>query len=188
MRTFEEGLGRIIFVAGTLEHERSFLGSPYKFLTMHPLSSVRRVLPYVAFVLRFLSRCSVNRHYDCNAFLEKSGVAPRVDAQASSTRTGIGGWFPHTDENGKVDLWKSPWSSLEVTREGFPWTNERGNKPSLLISTLEALAVLTAMKLYCGDAPGDNPKSVTLVPTFTDNRGNGAALNKLMSGSRRRPC
>ena len=92
MRTFEEGLGRIIFVAGTLEHERSFLGSPYKFLTMHPLSSVRRVLPYVAFVLQFLSRCiSVNRHYDGNAFLGMSGVAPRVDAQASSTRTGIGG-------------------------------------------------------------------------------------------------
>ena len=26
MKTFEEGLGRIMFVAGALEHERPFLG------------------------------------------------------------------------------------------------------------------------------------------------------------------
>ena len=36
MASFEEGLGRIMFVAGALEHERPFLGPLYKFLTMHP--------------------------------------------------------------------------------------------------------------------------------------------------------
>ena len=39
----------------------------------------------------------------------------------------------------------------------FPWVYERGNKPALLISTLEALAVLIALKLYYGDDPADNP-------------------------------
>ena len=38
----------------------------------------------------------------------------------------------------------SPWFSLEISREAFPWVYARGNKPALLISTLEALAVLMA--------------------------------------------
>ena len=44
MASFEEGLGRIMFVAGALEHERPFLVPLYKFLTMHPRNAVRRVL------------------------------------------------------------------------------------------------------------------------------------------------
>ena len=56
MRTFEEGLGRIMFVAGALEHERPFLAPLYKFLTMHPRDSTRRVKPYVSFILKYLAR------------------------------------------------------------------------------------------------------------------------------------
>ena len=164
MKTFEEGLGRIMFEDGSSEHERPFLGPLFEFLTLHPRFSIRRVPPCASFILEFL-----NRHYDCNEFLEKSGIAPRVDAQASSTRTGIGGWFPHLDRNGEADRWISPWFSLEISRETFPWVCERGNKPALLISTLEALAVLIALQLH-GDDPGNGTTSVTLVPTFTDHR------------------
>ena len=56
-----------------------------------------------------------------------------------------------------------------ITREDFPWVYERGDKPALLISTFEALAVLVALKIYYGDESGRNTTSVTLVPTFTDN-------------------
>ena len=56
MGTFEEGLGRIMFVAGALEHERPFLAPLYKFLTMHPRNSIRRVPPYVSFILRYLAQ------------------------------------------------------------------------------------------------------------------------------------
>ena len=38
-----------------------------------------------------------------------------------------------------------------------------------------------ALKLFCLDKLESNPSVVTLVPAFTDNRGNVAALNKLMS-------
>ena len=68
-----------------------------------------------------------------------------------------------------MDRWRSPCFSLEITREAY----ERGNKLALLISTREALAVSVSLKLYCGDDPGPNTTSVTLAPTFTDNRGNG---------------
>ena len=105
-----------------------FLGPLYKFLILHPRNAVRRVPPYVSFIPNFLSQSvSIGRHYDCNQFLDKSSVAPRVDAQASATRTGIGGWFPYLDEKGSIDQWKSPWFSLEVTPEVFTWIYERGD-------------------------------------------------------------
>ena len=151
VKAFEEGLGRIMFVAGALEHERPFLGFLYKFLTLHPRSAVRRAPPYVAFILEFLSRSVMNdRHCDCNTSTSVSKVSPRVDAQASATRTGIGGWFPKVGPRGQIERWQSHWFSMEIQREDFPWVFERGNKPALLISTLEALAVLIALKLHNG--------------------------------------
>ena len=50
-----------------------------------------------------------------------------------------------------------------------------------MISTLEALAMLIALKLKFGQEPDPDDMRVLIVPSITDNRGNGAALNKLMS-------
>ena len=47
MARFEEGLGRTMFVVGALELERPFLAPLYRFMSLHPRSSVRRVPPYV---------------------------------------------------------------------------------------------------------------------------------------------
>ena len=57
----------------------------------------------------------------------------------------------------------------------------REANPSLIISTLEALAVLVALKMFYGEQPASGKKKVTVAPTWTDNRGNGSALNKLMT-------
>ena len=43
MAAFEEGLGRVMYVAGALEHERAFLAPPYRFMTMHPRHSIQTV-------------------------------------------------------------------------------------------------------------------------------------------------
>ena len=50
---------------------------------------------------------------------------------------------------------------------------EKGNKPSLVISTLEALAILIALKLRFGDEPDSDDARVLIAPSVTDNRGNG---------------
>ena len=182
MGTFEEGLGRIMFVAGALEHERPFLAPLYKFLTMHPRNSIRRVPPYVSFILRYLGReVSLRRHYECGTKISPAECTPRVDAQASDTRTGIGGWFPALDEDGRTSTWRSSWFSLEITKEDFPWVFEKGDRPSLVISTLEALALVIALKIRFGQDPDPDETRVIVVPSITDNRGNGAVLNKLMS-------
>ena len=66
MSAFEEGLGRIMYVASALEFERPFLSPLYRFLTLHPRGSVRRLPAYVIFVLRYLAdRIQESRHYDC---------------------------------------------------------------------------------------------------------------------------
>ena len=50
----------------------------------------------------------------------------------------------------------------------------------LLISSLEALAIIIALKIFFPATGTDSKKLINLVPTWTDNRGNGSALNKLM--------
>ena len=55
----------------------------------------------------------------------------------------------------------------------------KSHKASLIISTLAALAALVALKLRYGEEPGRSKERERIAPTFTDNRGNGAALNKL---------
>ena len=58
---------------------------------------------------------------------------------------------------------------------------EKGDRPSLIISTLEALALVVALKIRFGQDPDPDETRVIVVPSITDNRGNGAVLNKLMS-------
>ena len=168
MASFEEGLGRIMFVAGALEHERPFLAPLYKLLTMHPRNTVRRVPPYVSFILRYLAgEISKKRHYVCGTRITPPDCSPRVDAQGSEERTGVGGWFPTRDDEGRLNPWLSYWFSLEITREDFPWVFEKGNCLSLVISTLEALAILIALKIKFGQEPDADDTRVLIVPSIT---------------------
>ena len=95
-------LGRILCVARTLECERPFL-EPLcnSFVLIHALQLDGYW--YVAFILRNLAtevaRC---RRYPCGDFLSNE-VASKVDAQASSERTGIGSWFSVVSSDGRID-------------------------------------------------------------------------------------
>ena len=104
-----------------------------------------------------------------------------MDAQASAERVGIAGWLPSDRPDGTLDLLSSRWFSLELRRESWPWVYEKSDNPSLLISTLEARAVLFSLMLFFGDVPPEPRTKVQEAPTWTDNRGNGSALNKLMT-------
>ena len=65
-----------------------------------------------------------------------------------------------------MSIWESPWFSVEVTKSKFPWVYEKGDKPSLVISTLEALAVMKAVKLRYGQGEGKENSKVMVVPRF----------------------
>ena len=93
----------------------------------------------------------------------------------------MGGWLSYLDDQGRADPSQSAWFSLEVSPEDFPWVFIRGRKPSQIISTLEALAVLLSLKLFVAQQPEGHRSRVNILPTWTDNRGNGSVLNKLMA-------
>ena len=57
---------------------------------------------------------------------------------------------------------------------------EKGGRPALIISTLEALAVVS-LRLFFGGTASQQRSKISVASTWTDNRGNGSALNKLMS-------
>ena len=82
--------------------------------------------------------------------------------------------MPHSGEQGRADPKQSFWFSLVVTPEDFPWIFVRGKKPSQIISTLEALAVLLSLRLFARRQPEGQRSRVTILPTWTDNRGNGS--------------
>ena len=129
MASLKEGLGSIMFVADALEHERPFLGPLYRFISMHPRDSIRRIHPYVKFILCYLANQIMSqRHYQCSSKLTTAECMLRVDAQASSQRTGIGGWFLVTNSTGTLDPWLSSWFSLEMTKSDFPWGFREGGQ------------------------------------------------------------
>ena len=94
----------------------------------------------MSFFLRYLAdQIAQGRHHDCSSTMYPDQLAPRVDAQASAERTGTGGWFPHVDQSGNVNVAASRWFSHEITRDEWPWVFEKSSKPALAISTLGAL-------------------------------------------------
>ena len=170
MSRFEEGLGRTVFVAGALEYEKPFLGPLYRFLSLHPRGSIQRVPSYVSFILSYLAnQIAKCRHFPCASTITSVDIAASVDAQANSDRTGIGGWLPARGADGKI------------MESEFPWVFERGGKPSLVISSLESLAVVIELEVFFPGGSSHSRKRLSIIPTWTDNRGNGSALNKLMS-------
>ena len=70
---------------------------------------------------------------------------------------------------------------LRIEKFDWLWVFEKRNHTALVISTLEALAVLVALELYFGEEANAHQLKVMVVPTWTDNRGTGAVLIKLMT-------
>ena len=184
IRYFEEALGTAVFVASALELIRPFLSPLYAFSCSGSREGARPLPPYVSFFLRFLAS-SVERGTGtrlCAAEAREESIAPRAwFAQASDDRTGVGGWLPVLGPDGRPDTLSSPWFSEEITEHEFPWVFAKDGKASRVIATLEALALPLALRAFYPSLPSGVRTKIVLVPSITDNRGNGSLLNKLMT-------
>ena len=104
-----------------------------------------------------------------------------MDAQASDGRAGVGGWLLAEGPDGRPDPGHSSWLSEEIKPEVFPWVFKREGKAARVIATLEALAMLLAVRAFFPKGQADRRRKFAVIPSYTDNRGNGSLLNKLMS-------
>ena len=172
----------MVFATCALDLLRTFLPPLYAFATSGPRDSVRPVPAYVSFFLRITARSvEQERHTQYGAAVVREEGGPRVDAQASDDRTSVGGWLPAAGPDGRPDPAYSYWFSEEVTEQDFPWVSRKDGKAASVIATLEALAMLLAVRALFPGAQGNKRTTLTVVTSYTDNRCNGSLLNKLMS-------
>ena len=179
---FQEGLGRAAFVCGALEYDRPFLASLYTFAALYDPVSTQPIPLYVTTTLCFLRRqLQTRRHYTCALTAASWSEGWRVDAKAEGEELGIGGWWPTADSAGVVSKARSPWFSVELTPQSAPWAFRRDGESFRLVATLEALRLLLALMVFGPSLEGDTRHQVIQLTTFTDNKGNGYAINKLMT-------
>ena len=115
VKSFQEALVRAVFVASALELMRPFLSPLFAFSCSGPKGEMRTVPSCVASFLLFLAE----RYSRCSAEVE---LEPRVDTQASDTRTGVAGWLPASKQDGSKDTASSLWFSEEIGSDQFPWS------------------------------------------------------------------
>ena len=136
LASFEEGLGRVMYVVSALEYKQPFLAPLYRFATMHPRSTTRRMRACMRFILNSIAKeVSETRHTPCDSVLRTRRCSSRVDAPACGDRTGVGGWLPNLDERGNAAPGKSRRFSLEVRPEdsrGFSSETGNGHRSSRL--------------------------------------------------------
>ena len=79
------------------------------------------------------------------------------------------------------------WFSHEISQSERAWIFKKGQRPALVTSTFDPLAVLVTMKLFYVDDPWLHRTRIQVLLAWTHNRGNGSALNKLMTTKNPRP-
>ena len=182
MQEFQEGLGRAAFVCGALDYDRPFLAPLYAFASRHAPGSVKPLPLYVLVTVEYLLRkIRQRRHCECGRTRASWKEAWRVDAHADEAGVGVGGWWPRANEKGQVETKLSQWFAVRVTPENAPWAFQRDGKAYRVIASLEALGLLLALLAFGPRRELSDTKTVIQVPAFTDNRGNGYVINKLMT-------
>ena len=179
----EEGVGRLNFVAGILDHPRPWLAPLYSFLSSVPRNSIVVLPPFVRLALRYLAHSFAScRLVPCARSLRPFSSSLRVDAHAEGSKVGVGAWLPHVDKDGRPHKDKSAWLSVCITPDNAPWAFEKAGHAFRVIATLEAFAIVLGIKYLVPDVVyGDASSFLTVVPCLTDNQGNGRALTKLFT-------
>ena len=157
--------------------------SPFVFLGVQACSSEREATPSVRHDGPGIPQEKIiqRRHCECGLRRQSWRQAWRVDAHADENGVGVGGWWPQANEQGVVTKWGSPWFAVKVTPDNAPWAFQREGKAYRVIATLEALGLLLALMAFGPGQKLSNTSLTVQVSAFTDNRGNGYVINKLMT-------
>ena len=173
-----EGLGRLGFIAGPMDHLRPFLGPIYAWCAAGPRYAQPRLPVMVVLVLRYLARELREDHAtDYRQHIKNVGEVFRLDAAAKGNAVSIGGW--RVGPNG--DTKQAAWFAEQLTRAEAPWAFERG-EPFRTIASLELLGVLVGVMTLTDEAvPGHESIGVVSISCGTDNQGNTFLVDKLLT-------
>ena len=169
-------------MCGALDYDRPFLAPLYCFASRHAPQSVKPLPLCVLVTLEYLRRkITQRRHCECGLQKQSWEQAWRVDAHADENGVGVGGWWPQANEQGTVTKWGSPWFAVKVTPADAPWAFQRDGKAYRVIAILEALGLLLALLAFGPEEKLSNTRLTVQVRAFTDKKGNGYVINKLMT-------
>ena len=122
-----EGLGRLQFIAGPLEHVRPFLGLVYAWACAGWRYARSRLPVMILCILKFtiaeLKRC---RMVECLGRVRDFGGLFRLDAKAEGEEVAIGGWRSGGNQRTRA----AAWFAVRVNRRNVPWAHAPGGKDS----------------------------------------------------------
>ena len=172
-----EGLGRLQFIAGPLEHLRPFLGPLYAWSCAGP-RYLRPQLPVmVLIILRFLaSELKRERMSKCATRALDVGEFFRLDAKAEGEEVAIGGWRT----KGGSRTRDAPWFAVRLNRRNAPWAFARG-EAFRTVASLELLGALVGLMVLCPSYPTGDAIGTATLSCGTDNQGNSFLLDKCLT-------
>ena len=173
-----EGLGRLQFIAGPLEHIRPFLGPLYAWACAGPRYAKPRMPIMILLIIKFLAAEIKRRRMSrCNAKARDLGELFRLDAKADKEEVAIGGWRCR----GSRKTSDAVWFSVRLNRRNAPWAFARG-EAFRTIASLELLGILVSvMVLWPEDGSGSEALGSVSFNCGTDNQGNSYLLDKLLT-------
>ena len=149
-----EGLGRLQFLAGSLEHLRLLLGPLYSWACAEGKGS-RPKLPVMLLVaLRYMAReLKRARMAPCRARTANLGEVFRLDGKAEGEVVCIGGWRCRPGRPTR----ECEWFSVRLDRRNAAWAFVRG-EACRTIATLELLGALVGVMVLM-PSPAEVPAS-----------------------------
>ena len=136
-----EGLERLTFIAGPLEHLRPLLGQLFAWASGGPRIA-RPLLPVmILIIMDFLAeQLRGSRSSGCREATKDQGELFRLDAKAAGNEVAIGGWL----SQGRRPCKEAPWFAVSLNRRNAPWAFTRG-EPFRVVASIELLAALVGV-------------------------------------------
>ena len=176
-REMKSALGRLVFVAGALQHVRPFLGPLFAWASVLRGGTFSKMPDAVAILLTYVRKqIEGDPMVKVRAVSKQRVEAFRIDAKAEGEKIVIGGW----ESMGRQDTRGTRWFSMELDRKSAPWAFVKG-EPFRSIASLELTAVLVAVKLFCSEKNWRGARAVLTLTAYTDNVSNTYVLKKYMS-------
>ena len=176
-RDLKSALGRLVFVAGALQHVRPFLGPVFGWSAVLKGGIFAKMPDAVALLLKFIEK-QISGEPMAKAYRIREDPIDtfRVDAKAEGEEIVIGGWESY--DGGKTK--GARWFSIRLNRRNAAWAYLKG-EPYRNIAALELTAVLVATMLFSGNGGSKGRRTSMRLTALTDNVANSYVLKKYLS-------